>query len=130
MRNVPKEDRPRFGKLLNDLRQAVTKALDDSERLLLEAADSAAVSSLDLSLPGTWPSPGTLHPLTQLMDRAVRCFRRMGFAIADGPDIETEWHCFDALNTPADHPARNEQDTFISPMGDCFAPTPLPFRSV
>jgi len=117
MRNVPKEDRPRFGKLLNDLRQAVTQALDDSERLLLEAADSAAVSSLDLSLPGTWPSPGTLHPLTQLMDRAVRCFRRMGFAIADGPDIETEWHCFDALNTPADHPARNEQDTFYLPDG-------------
>jgi len=117
MRNVPKEDRPRFGKLLNDLRQAVTQALDDSERLLLEAADSAAVSSLDLSLPGTWPSPGTLHPLTQLMDRAVRCFRRMGLAIADGPDIETEWHCFDALNTPADHPARNEQDTFYLPDG-------------
>lgn len=117
MRNVPKEDRPRFGKLLNDLRQAVTQALEDSERLLLEAADSAAVSSLDLSLPGTWPSPGTLHPLTQLMDRAVRCFRRMGFAIADGPDIETEWHCFDALNTPADHPARNEQDTFYLPDG-------------
>ena len=117
MRNVPKEDRPRFGKLLNDLRQAVTQALDDSERLLLEAADSAAVSSLDLSLPGTWPSPGTLHPLTQLMDRAVRCFRRMGFAIADGPDIETEWHCFDALNTPPDHPARNEQDTFYLPDG-------------
>ena len=117
MRNVAKEDRPRFGKLLNDLRQAVTQALDDSERLLLEAADSAAVSSLDLSRPGTWPSPGTLHPLTQLMDRAVRCFRRMGFAIADGPDIETEWHCFDALNTPADHPARNEQDTFYLPDG-------------
>jgi len=117
MRNVAKEDRPRFGKLLNDLRQAVTQALDDSERLLLEAADSAAVSSLDLSLPGTWPSTGTLHPLTQLMDRAVRCFRRMGFAIADGPDIETEWHCFDALNTPADHPARNEQDTFYLPDG-------------
>ena len=117
MRNVAKEDRPRFGKLLNDLRQAVTQALDDSERLLLEVADSAAVSSLDLSLPGTWPSPGTLHPLTQLMDRAVRCFRRMGFAIADGPDIETEWHCFDALNTPADHPARNEQDTFYLPDG-------------
>jgi len=52
-----------------------------------------------------------------LMDRAVRCFRRMGFAIADGPDIETEWHCFDALNTPPDHPARNEQDTFYLPDG-------------
>jgi phenylalanyl-tRNA synthetase alpha chain len=117
MRNVPKEDRPKFGKILNDLRAAVTGALEESQKCLLEAADSAAVASLDLTLPGTFPAPGTLHPLTQLMDRAVRCFRRMGFAIADGPDIETEWHCFDALNTPPDHPARNEQDTFYLPGG-------------
>jgi phenylalanyl-tRNA synthetase alpha chain len=117
MRNVPKEDRPKFGKILNDLRAAVTGALEESQKCLLEAADSAAVASLDLTLPGTFPAPGTLHPLTQLMDRAVRCFRRMGFAIAEGPDIETEWHCFDALNTPPDHPARNEQDTFYLPDG-------------
>ena len=117
MRNVPKEDRPKFGKILNDLRAAVTGALEESQKRLLEAADSAAVASLDLTLPGTFPAPGTLHPLTQLMERAVRCFRRMGFAIADGPDIETEWHCFDALNTPPDHPARNEQDTFYLPDG-------------
>jgi phenylalanyl-tRNA synthetase alpha chain len=52
-----------------------------------------------------------------LVDRAVQIFRRLGFAIADGPDIETEWNCFDALNTPADHPARNEQDTFYLPDG-------------
>ena len=117
MRNVPKEDRPKFGKILNDLRAVVTGALEESQKRLLEAADSAAVASLDLTLPGTFPAPGTLHPLTQLMDRAVRCFRRMGFAIADGPDIETEWHCFDALNTPPDHPARNEQDTFYLPDG-------------
>ena len=117
MRNVPKEDRPKFGKILNDLRAAVTGALEESQKRLLDAADSAAVAWLDLTLPGTFPAPGTLHPLTQLMDRAVHCFRRMGFAIADGPDIETEWHCFDALNTPPDHPARNEQDTFYLPDG-------------
>lgn len=117
MRHVAKEDRPKIGKLLNDLRTAVNGALEESQQRLLEAADAAAVASLDLSLPGTFPPAGTLHPLTQLMDRAVRCFRRMGFAIADGPDIETEWHCFDALNTPPDHPARNEQDTFYLPDG-------------
>jgi phenylalanyl-tRNA synthetase alpha chain len=117
MRNVPKEERPVIGKLLNDLRAAVTTALEDSQKRLLEATDLAAFASIDLTLPGTFPAPGTLHPLTQLMDRAVRCFRRMGFAIADGPDIETEWHCFDALNTPPDHPARNEQDTFYLPDG-------------
>lgn len=117
MRHVAKEDRPHFGKLLNELRQSVTSALEAREMQLLEEADAAAASSLDLTLPGTFSETGTLHPLTQLMDRAVRCFRRMGFSIADGPDIETEWHCFDALNTPPDHPARNEQDTFYLPDG-------------
>ncbi|MFM8982226.1 MAG: phenylalanine--tRNA ligase subunit alpha, partial [Spartobacteria bacterium] len=63
MRNVPKEDRPIFGKILNDLRSAVTGALEESQRRLLEAADSAAVGALDLTLPGTFPAPGTLHPL-------------------------------------------------------------------
>jgi len=117
MRNVSKVDRPKFGKLLNELRQSVTSAIEACELRLLEAADAAAVGALDLTLPGTCAPAGTLHPLTQLMDRAVRCFQRMGFAIADGPDIETEWHCFDALNTPPDHPARNEQDTFYLPDG-------------
>lgn len=117
MRQVAKEDRPRLGKLLNDLRELVTSALEARELEILSEADSAALKALDLSLPGTGLPAGTLHPLTQLMDRAVRCFRRMGFAIADGPDIETEWHCFDALNTPPDHPARNEQDTFYLPDG-------------
>jgi phenylalanyl-tRNA synthetase alpha chain len=55
---------------------------------------------------------GSLHPLTQMLQRSIQIFRRMGFALADGPDIEDEWHCFDALNTPPDHPARNDQDTF------------------
>jgi phenylalanyl-tRNA synthetase alpha chain len=52
-----------------------------------------------------------------MLDRGIQIFRRMGFVLADGPDIETEWHCFDALNTPPDHPARNEQDTFYLPDG-------------
>lgn len=117
MRNVPKEERPAIGKLLNDLRQTVTSALENRESALLAEEDAKGVRSLDLTLPGTARPSGSLHPLTQLLDRAVRSFRRMGFAIADGPDIETEWHCFDALNTPADHPARNEQDTFYLPDG-------------
>ena len=52
-----------------------------------------------------------------MWERSIEIFRRMGFALADGPDIEDEWHCFDALNTPPDHPARNEQDTFYLPDG-------------
>ncbi len=68
-------------------------------------------------LPGTPSERGSLHPLTQMLDRSIEIFRRMGFALADGPDIEDEWHCFDALNTPPEHPARNEQDTFYLPDG-------------
>jgi phenylalanyl-tRNA synthetase alpha chain len=117
MRTLSKEERPVMGKLLNDLRTAVTAALDEKETALTAQADEAAFSVIDASLPGTGPEAGSLHPLTLLVDRAVQIFRRLGFAIADGPDMETEWHCFDALNTPADHPARNEQDTFYLPDG-------------
>ena len=117
MRTLSKEERPVMGKLLNDLRTAVTAALEEKESALTAQADAAAFASIDASLPGTAPEAGSLHPLTLLVDRAVQIFRRLGFAIADGPDIETEWHCFDALNTPADHPARNEQDTFYLPDG-------------
>lgn len=117
MRDVSKEDRPRIGKLLNELRQAVNTALEQKEAELSAAADAGALTSLDISLPGTSHATGSLHPLTLLLDKAVTIFRRMGFVLADGPDIETEWHCFDALNTPPDHPARNEQDTFYLPDG-------------
>lgn len=117
MRNVSKDDRPRIGKALNELRQAVTSSLEEREQALQASGDAAAFAALDISLPGTARDRGSLHPLTQLLDKAVKIFRRMGFVLADGPDIEDEWHCFDALNTPADHPARNEQDTFYLPDG-------------
>jgi phenylalanyl-tRNA synthetase alpha chain len=66
----------------------------------------------DFTAPGRQRVLGKLHPLTQTTDDIVRSFRRIGFAVADGPEIEDEYHCFDALNTPADHPARDTQDTF------------------
>ena len=117
MKEVPKDDKPRIGKLLNDTRNAITAALDGRKAALAAEADSRAFAGVDVSLPGVGIRRGSLHPITQLQDRAIQIFRRMGFALADGPDIETEWHCFDALNTPADHPARNEQDTFFLPDG-------------
>ncbi|HEV7868614.1 MAG TPA: phenylalanine--tRNA ligase subunit alpha, partial [Chthoniobacteraceae bacterium] len=117
MKTVSKEDKPRLGKLLNETRNAVTAALDERKTALAAAADALAFADVDVTLPGTAPQLGSLHPITQLQDRAIQIFRRMGFALADGPDIEDEWHCFDALNTPADHPARNEQDTFYLPDG-------------
>jgi phenylalanyl-tRNA synthetase alpha chain len=117
MREVPKEGRPRLGKLLNELRQEVQASLERKEQSLKAHEDSRELLAIDVTLPGTRPALGSLHPLTQLLDRAVQIFRRLGFALADGPDVETEWHCFDALNTPPDHPARNELDTFYLPDG-------------
>jgi phenylalanyl-tRNA synthetase alpha chain len=117
MRDVPKDDRPRLGKRLNELRQEVHASLDHKEQSLKSDEDSRELLAIDVTLPGTRPELGSIHPLTQLLDKAVRIFRRLGFALADGPDVETEWHCFDALNTPPDHPARNELDTFYLPDG-------------
>jgi phenylalanyl-tRNA synthetase alpha chain len=117
MKSLTKEEKPRIGKLLNETRSAVTAALDARKSALESEKDTAALKDVDVTLPGILRSIGALHPITQLQDRAIQIFRKMGFALADGPDIETEWHCFDALNTPPDHPARNEQDTFYLPDG-------------
>jgi phenylalanyl-tRNA synthetase alpha chain len=117
MKTLSKEEKPRVGKLLNEVRGQVTAAIDTRKAALEETRDAAAFSGIDTTLPGAPVWRGAAHPLTLLLEQAVGIFRRMGFSLADGPDIETEWHCFDALNTPPDHPARNEQDTFYLPDG-------------
>src|SRR5580704_18026134 len=117
MRSLPKEDRPRTGKLLNEIRNAVTAALDSRLEAIESEATAQILSDVDETLPGMQFRIGGMHPLTVLQDQAIRSLRRLGFALADGPDIETEWYCFDALNTPANHPARNDTDTFYLPDG-------------
>lgn len=117
MKDLPKEEKPAAGQLLNAARETITAALDAKKSHLQDEADRATIAGLDLTLPGTPLPPGNLHPLTQLKDRAVQICRRLGFALAEGPEIETEFHCFDALNTPEEHPARNEKDTFYFDSG-------------
>jgi phenylalanyl-tRNA synthetase alpha chain len=117
MKSLSKEEKPIVGKLLNEVRIAVTNAIEERARNFRAKKESCALAHLDISLPGTIAERGALHPLTQMLDRSIDIFRRMGFALADGPDVEDEWHCFDALNTAPDHPARNEQDTFYLPDG-------------
>jgi phenylalanyl-tRNA synthetase alpha chain len=117
MKSLSQEEKPVVGKLLNAARAAVTEAIAKSVEHLRVAKEAGALANIDISLPGCAFEPGSLHPLTQMLDRGISIFRRMGFALAEGPDIETEWHCFDALNTAPDHPARNEQDTFYLPDG-------------
>jgi phenylalanyl-tRNA synthetase alpha chain len=117
MKTLSAAERPVIGKLLNEVRNAVTAAIEERAQRFRAQKGSAALSNIDISLPGTPDERGSLHPLTQMLDRSIDIFRRMGFALADGRDIEDEWHCFDALNTPPEHPARNEQDTFYLPDG-------------
>ena len=117
IKNLSKDEKPVVGKLLNEVRTVVTAAIEARAASFREQKESDALARIDISLPGTPHEIGTLHPLTQMWERSIEIFRRMGFALADGPDIEDEWHCFDALNTPPEHPARNEQDTFYLPDG-------------
>jgi phenylalanyl-tRNA synthetase alpha chain len=117
MKTLSKEERPVVGKFLNEARKSVTAAIEETAERLRAAKEAGELANIDISLPGSTSERGSLHPLTQMLDRGIGIFRRMGFALAEGPDVETEWHCFDALNTAPDHPARNEQDTFYLPDG-------------
>ena len=109
--SLPKEEKPAAGKLINVAKQEIEAALAAC-REKLELAAALPKEPTDFTLPGRRRALGKLHPLTQVTDDIVRAFRKIGFAVADGPEIEDEYHCFDALNTPADHPARDAQDTF------------------
>src|ERR1039457_343309 len=108
---LPKEEKPVAGKLINAAKVELEAALAE-RRSELELKASLPKEPTDFTLPGRRRALGKLHPLTQVTDDIVRAFRKIGFAVADGPEIEDEYHCFDALNTPADHPARDSQDTF------------------
>lgn len=110
-------DKRAMGQALNRFKTEVLNAVNARKAALSAAAEAQQVDSFDLSLPGRWVRRGKLHPITQLIDRTSAIFRRMGFTVADGPDVETEHYNFDALNTPADHAARDSQDTFYLPGG-------------
>lgn len=117
MRDVPADLKAAVGASLNESRQGITAAIEEKRLALLAAREAAEVAGIDLTLPGRPQPKGALHPMTQVLDKGVQILRRMGFSLATGPEVETEWYCFDALNTPADHPARNESDTFYFDSG-------------
>jgi phenylalanyl-tRNA synthetase alpha chain len=109
--SLPKEEKPAAGKTINSVKVELEAALTD-RRSELELKAALPKEPTDFTLPGRRRPLGKLHPLTQITEDIVRSFRKIGFVVADGPEIEDEYHCFDALNTPADHPARDTQDTF------------------
>ena len=118
MKDLSNEERPLAGKKLNETRSEITQNLEEKINSLQEIEDSKKVLSLDVTLPGHSTTLVGRHPISQMLDDSVKALRRMGFSLASGPEIETEWHCFDALNTPQDHPARNESDTFYFEDGN------------
>jgi phenylalanyl-tRNA synthetase alpha chain len=108
---LPKEEKPAAGKAINTAKVELEAALAQ-RRSELELKAVLPQEPTDFTLPGRRRVVGKLHPLTQVTEDIVRSFRKIGFVVADGPEVEDEYHCFDALNTPADHPARDTQDTF------------------
>ena len=108
---LPKGDRPTAGKVINIAKGELETALK-AARDRIELTGVVPPESTDFTAPGRRCSLGKLHPLTQATEDIVKSFRKLGFVVADGPEVEDEYHCFDALNTPDDHPARDAQDTF------------------
>lgn len=105
------------GAELNRLKDELTAALE-ARRLVLEQAETGArlqAEQIDVTLPPPAEAPGSLHPITRTMEEMAAIFGAMGFAVAEGPDIETDWHNFSALNIPRHHPARDDHDTFYLP---------------
>src|SRR6266850_2048776 len=114
MGKLAPEERARAGKLLN-------QAKNDLENLILAAQNKFSAQKMaarldaewiDVTLPAPGPRPGSLHPITQIQTEIEELFVSLGFMVLDGPEVETEYHNFDALNIPSDHPARDTQDTF------------------
>jgi phenylalanyl-tRNA synthetase alpha chain len=111
MKNVPNEQKKAFGQILNEFKLFT----EDKFETLKQSTDDgqqSTVNSIDLSLPGSPVGVGTRHPLSIVRNQIVSIFKRLGFAVSEGPEIEDDWHNFGAMNLPEDHPARDMQDTF------------------
>jgi phenylalanyl-tRNA synthetase alpha chain len=111
---LPAADRPAAGAAINDAKSRLERALNDGRAALAAARLDAqlAAEALDVSLPGRGRGTGTTHPITRTLERIETLFRSLGFEVADGPEIEDDFHNFTALNTPENHPARSMHDTF------------------
>ena len=116
---LPGDQRKAAGEAINVARDAIASALSARKALLEDAALDARLSgeSIDVTLPGRNPERGGLHPISRTLERIADIFGRLGYELADGPEIEDDWHNFEALNFPPHHPARAMHDTFYFPDG-------------
>jgi phenylalanyl-tRNA synthetase alpha chain len=111
LKSLPREEKPSYGKALNELKKLVDESLAEAQKAA-EGAGSRR-EALDVTLPGRRPPVGAYHPVTLVRREIEEIFLRMGYSVADGPEAEDDWHNFEALNFPLDHPARDTQDTFF-----------------
>ena len=111
---IPAEDRPAMGQLINQLRSELETALAQREESITSQLKALQLQkeTLDITMPGKSSAEGGLHPLNIVLADLIDIFQSMGFDVVDGPEVETEHYCFEALNVPKDHPARDMQDTF------------------
>lgn len=105
-------DRPRFGQLANDIKQEIEARFDEKKGQVTSSVSAGITGATDYSLPGRYVPFGKLHPVTQVMEDICSIFEGLGFAVAEGPDVETDYYNFEALNIPKHHPARDMHDTF------------------
>lgn len=114
MGKLAKEERPEIGKLANEVLRELTEAFEAATQVLhrQQREQQLTAESVDITLPGRKPAYGRAHPVMQTLERIETIFRHMGFEVATGPEVETEYYNFDALNTPRGHPARDLHDTF------------------
>ncbi|MBQ7721433.1 MAG: phenylalanine--tRNA ligase subunit alpha [Kiritimatiellae bacterium] len=110
LKDVPPAERPAFGKAANALRQAVEAAIAERQAALA-SEETASGPAFDYTMPGRWSESGSLHPLSMVVKEVARIFSRIGFTVADGPDIETKFNNFTALNTAPHHPSMDQSDT-------------------
>ncbi|MBO4296588.1 MAG: phenylalanine--tRNA ligase subunit alpha, partial [Desulfovibrio sp.] len=114
MASLPKlapEDRPKAGQVANRVKAQLTELLDARVQAVKQAEAKAALGRFDATVPGRQPWAGSLHPITLAMQEICEVFQGLGFDIASGPEVETDYYNFEALNLPPDHPARDMQDT-------------------
>ena len=114
LKNLPPEERPAFGKEVNQVKAELEGALSEAEQAELRRKREQELSEdrLDVTLPGVGRKTGSLHPLTLVKNQVLDAFLGLGFEIYDGPEVEYDYYSFEALNIPKDHPARDMQDTF------------------
>jgi len=120
LKDVDPSERAAVGRGANELKNGLGALVDKRKAEMKSGAARKGKAALDCSLPGVWRGQGTLHPISLVIEESIRIFARLGFTVAEGPDIETRYNNFEALNTPAHHPSLDDLDTFWLDSGECL----------